>query len=321
MKNYAQIAGIGGHLPPRAVENSQLPDLGVDTSDEWIQSRTGIRRRHFAGEGETSSSLALPAAREAMAQAGVDAAGLDMIVFATTTPDRIYPSAACLLQHELGAAPCAAFDVQAVCSGFLYALGVAEAMISAGRARCVLAVGAEVFSSIIDPADRSTFVLFGDGAGAAVLRRAERPGVLAVNMKADGRYADKLTVPARVSQGRIIGDPYTRMDGGSVYRFAVTKMAESAEQAVSDAGRRPDWLVLHQANSRIIEAVRMRLKIPEDRCVNCVGECANTSAASIPLALSRFASQFSPGDAVLMAAAGGGFTWGAALVEWTIGGE
>ncbi|MBE8158055.1 MAG: ketoacyl-ACP synthase III [Betaproteobacteria bacterium] len=311
---YAKISGVGGYLPPKTMGNEEL-GARVNTTDEWIKSRTGIHRRHLA-ENETASGLALPAAKAALAQANIKGEELDAIVFATTTPDRIYPASACLLQAELNAAPCAAFDVQAVCSGFLYALAVAESMIAAGRARRVLAVGAEVFSSLLDWEDRGTCVLFGDGAGAAVLEASESPGILAIKVHADGRHADKLTVNARVSGGKILGDPYTRMDGGSVYRFAVAKMTESAQAVIAESGRRPDWLVLHQANSRIIEAVRRRLNVPPERCVNCVGECANTSAASIPLALAQFSPQFSRGDAVVVAAAGGGFTWGAALLEW-----
>ncbi len=315
---YARIAGIGGYLPARRVDNNALAaaPFSVDTSDEWIKSRTGIRSRRFAAEDETAGDLAAKASRQAMAQAKIAGNDLDMIVFATTTPDRIYPSTACLLQKELNAAPCAAFDVQAVCSGFLYALMVAEGMIAAGRAKTVLAVGAEVFSSTLDWRDRSTCVLFGDGAGAVVLRASDSPGILAVDAHADGNYADNLTVNARVRHGKIVGDPYTRMDGGVVYRFAVGKMTESAETVIAAAGRRPDWLVLHQANSRIIEAVRRRLAVPSERCVNCVEECANTSAASIPLALERAAVRFSPGDTILLAAAGGGFTWGAAILQW-----
>ncbi len=312
---YAKIIGVGGYLPPRVVENEAF-SKSLDTSDEWIYSRTGIRRRHLATAEQTSSDLALPAAKDALKQAGIAASELDMIIFATTTPDRIYPASACFLQAALGAAPCAAFDVQAVCSGFLYALAVGEGMIAGGRAKNVLVVGAEVFSSILDWQDRVTCVLFGDGAGAAVLQASDTPGILATEIRADGSYADKLTTPGRVYNGKIVGDPYTRMDGGTVFRFAVAKMFESAESVIKKAGRRPDWLVLHQANSRIIEAVRRRLQIEPEQCVNCVDECANTSAASIPLALTRFAHKFSPGDTVLVAAAGGGFTWGAALLQW-----
>ena len=315
---YAKIAGVGGYLPPTVVENDALsaPPFSVETSDEWIRARTGIRRRRIANDNETSASMAAIASRDALSAANVQGDNLDMIIFATTTPDRIYPASACLLQKELNAAPCAAFDVQAVCSGFLYAVAIAEGMIAAGRAKTVLAVGAEVFSSTLDWRDRSTCVLFGDGAGAAVLRASETPGILAAEIRADGNYADKLTVNAKVRGGKVVGDPYTRMDGGAVYRFAVAKMTESAQNVIAQAGRNPDWLVLHQANSRIIEAVRKRLNVSAERCVNCVDDCANTSAASIPLALAKFAPQFASGDSVLLAAAGGGFTWGAALLQW-----
>ena len=316
-RTYAKVTGVGGYMPADTVDNVELgARFGVETSDEWIKSRTGISRRHLAAEDESVCDMSYKASCEALSQANITGADLDMIVLATTTPDRIYPATACLLQHQLGAAPCAAFDVQAVCSGFLYALATAEAMIAAGRAKTVLAVGAEVFSATLDWQDRSTCVLFGDGAGAVVLSASSTPGVLSVNLHADGQYADKLTVKARLRGGKLEGDPYTRMDGGTVFRFAVLKMAESALQAIEEGGRQPDWLVLHQANSRIIESVRKRLDIPLEKCVNCVDECANTSAASIPLALARFAPKFSPGDVILLAAVGGGFAWGAALIEW-----
>ena len=312
---YAKIAGVGGYLPPQVVENDEL-GRRVNTTDDWIKSRTGILRRHIAASGECSSDLALPAAKQALEAADMSGEDIDMIIVATTTPDRIYPATACLLQHKLNAAPCAAFDVQAVCSGFLYAFSIGDSMISAGSADNVLVVGAEVFSGILDWDDRSTCVLFGDGAGAVVLRSSDTPGVLATDIHANGKYADYLTVNAQVRDGKVIGDPFTRMDGGMVYRFAVTKMVESAQRVIDKSGRRPDWLVLHQANSRIIEAARARLGVAPDRCVNCVGECANTSAASVPLALAKTSHLFSAGDIILIAAAGGGFTWGAALVEW-----
>lgn len=311
---YARIAGVGGHLPQRVVENSDLQAF-VETSDEWIHSRTGIRRRHLAADGELSSDLALPAARQALSRAGIDAAALDMIIFATTTPDRIYPATACLLQAKLGIAGCAAFDVQAVCSGFLYALSIGEAMIGAGRANTVLVIGAEVYSHILDWQDRGTCVLFGDGGGAAVLTAADAPGILAAHLHADGRYADKLTVNAHVKNGELLGDAHTRMDGSVVYRFAVDKMSRTAQTAA--AGGAIDWLVLHQANSRIIDAVRKRLQVAEEKTLMTVGEHGNTSAASIPLLLNAEAARFKPGDRLLMAAVGGGFTWGAVYLEWS----
>lgn len=310
---YARIIGVGGHLPPRVMENDELRQY-VDTSDEWIQTRSGIQRRHIAGEGELCGDLALPAAQQALSVAGVQADELDMIIFATTTPDRIYPATACLLQAKLNAGECAAFDVQAVCSGFLYALAVGEAMIVAGRAQRVLIVGAEVYSHILDWSDRATCVLFGDGAGAAVLAASDTPGVLAVRLHANGQYADKLTVHAHIKGGKVHGDAHTRMDGATVYRFAVDKMSEAARSAAGEGDI--DWLVLHQANRRIIDAVRKRLKVPQEKTVYTVADHGNTSAASIPLALSAKAGDFKPGDHLLLAAVGGGFTWGAAYLQW-----
>ena len=310
---YARITGLGGHLPEKIVGNDDLEKI-IDTSDAWIASRTGIRSRRIAADGELASDLALPAARSALANANIDACALDMIIVATTTPDRIYPSTACLLQEKLSAAPCAAFDVQAVCSGFLYALSVGEAFIVAGRAMRVLVVGAEVYSHILDWQDRGTCVLFGDGAGAAVLETSETPGIRHAKLYADGAYADSLTVAAHVKDGKLIGDPYTRMNGSVVFRFAVSKMSEAAEEVLD--GAHADWLVAHQANSRIIESVRKRLDVPPEKTVLTVAEQGNTSAASIPLALSANADKFRPGDNIVLAAVGGGFTWGAVLLTW-----
>lgn len=310
---YARITGIGGHLPPRIVDNNEL-SRRIDTSDEWIHSRTGIRRRRLAGDDELCSDLALPAAQQALQRAGIGAEALDMIIFATTTPDRIYPATACLLQARLGAGSCAAFDIQAVCSGFLYALAVGEAMIKAGQAQHILIVGAEVYSHILDWQDRNTCVLFGDGAGAAVLTASTQPGILSIRLYADGNYADKLTVNAHIKDGALSGDAYTRMDGATVYRFAVEKMSEVAREVTGD--RSIDWLVLHQANSRIIDTVRRRLGVTEEKTLYTVAEHGNTSAASIPLALNEKAETFQRGDRLLLAAVGGGFTWGAAYLQW-----
>ena len=315
---FSRIIGLGAKLPERALSNDDLREF-VDTSDDWIRARTGIASRRIAADGELAGDLALPAARDAMAQAGVDGADLDLIVFATTTPDRIYPASACLLQAKLSAAPCAAFDVQAVCSGFLYALGIADAMIRAGSASRALVVGADVYSHILDWTDRGTCVLFGDGAGAAVLESAEAPGVLGCKLRADGTHADRLTVPAHLERGKIVGDPFTRMHGASVYRFAVEKMTSACNEVLSGAqvgADAVDHFIPHQANSRIIGATRERLGIAEDKTVMTVAEHGNTSAASIPLALASAAERFRNGDNILMAAVGGGFTWGAALVRW-----
>lgn len=312
---YSAVVGVGGHLPERRIDNNALREW-VDTSDEWVRGRTGIRYRHLAAPGELAGDLALPAAKKALAQAGVKAAELDAIIFATTTPDRLYPATACLLQAALDAAPCAAFDVQAVCSGFLYALTIGDTMIRARQARRVLVVGAEVFSHIIDWRDRATCVLFGDGAGAAVLAASDKPGIVATKIAADGRYADKLTVNAHVKDGKLEGDPYTRMDGAAVYRFATEKMAEASRDVMRflPDGKSPDWFVPHQANSRIIDAVRKRLGIARERTLFSVADHSNTSAASVPLAMA--AGEFQSGDNILLAAAGGGFTWGAALLVW-----
>ena len=312
-KRYARIVGLGHCLPERVLDNDGLRDY-VDTSDEWIRSRTGIAQRHLAAEDQLSSDLALPAAKEALQAAQLAASDLDGIIFATTTPDRIYPSTACLLQRRLGGAPGFAFDVQAVCSGFLYALAVAEAFVAAGRAERLLVVGAEVYSHILDWNDRNTCVLFGDGAGAAVVTASDSPGIRSAHLYADGSYADCLTVNGHVRGGRVEGDAFTRMDGSVVYRFAVEKMSAAAATAL--AGHQADWLVLHQANSRIIEAVRKRLRVPTERTVSTVADHGNTSAASIPLALSISHQRFSSGDNVLVAAVGGGFTWGALLFTW-----
>lgn len=319
---FSRITGLGAHLPARSFSNDDLREF-VDTSDEWVRSRTGIARRHLAAPGELSGDLALPAARQALECAGISGADLDLIVFATTTPDRVFPATACLLQAKLQAAPCAAFDVQAVCSGFLYALGIADAMICAGRARRALVVGAEVYSHILDWSDRGTCVLFGDGAGAAVLESSDAPGVLAVRLFADGSHADRLTVPAHLERGELKGDPFTRMHGASVYRFAVEKMADACVKVMSDAHMNSDdvhHLVVHQANSRIIEATRRRLHIPPEKTVMTVENHGNTSAASVPLALKDSESKFRDGENILMAAVGGGFAWGAALVRWNNGG-
>ena len=315
---FSRVAGLGAKLPERVFSNDDLRAF-VDTSDEWIRARTGIARRHLAAPGELAGDLALPAAREAMAQAGVGGSDLDMIVFATTTPDRIYPATACLLQAKLDAAPCMAFDVQAVCSGFLYATGIADAMICSGRASRALVVGADVYSHILDWSDRGTCVLFGDGAGAAVLEASESPGVVGVRLFADGRHADRLTVPAHLEKGKITGDPFTRMHGASVYRFAVEKMTDACHKVLADAHMSADsirHLVVHQANSRIIEATRMRLGVAPEKTVMTVMNHGNTSAASIPLALKESEGRFEEGDDILMAAVGGGFTWGAALLRW-----
>jgi 3-oxoacyl-[acyl-carrier-protein] synthase-3 len=315
----ARIIGTGSYLPPRIVTNDELARR-VDTSDEWIVSRTGIRQRHLADESQTSSDLALEASREALRAAGIGAQALDLIIVATSTPDYVFPSTACLLQAKLGARGGTAFDVQAVCSGFVYGLGVADSFVRAGEARAALVVGAEVFSRILDWNDRSTCVLFGDGAAAVVLRADERPGVHATVLHADGAQAGILSVPGNVCGGRIVGSPFLRMDGPAVFRYAVRVLDEVARETVAKCGMRLsdiDWLIPHQANIRILDATVKKLGLPPERLVVTVDRHANTSAASVPLALDVACrdGRIKPGQRVMLEGVGGGFTWGASLVE------
>ncbi len=316
---HARIVGTGGYLPPRVVTNAELAQR-VDTSDEWIVSRTGIRQRHIADESQSSSDLALEASREALRSAGVRPSDLDLIIVATSTPDYVFPSTACLLQAKLGVGACAAFDVQAVCSGFVYGLGVADSFIRAAESRRALVVGAEVFSRILDWSDRSTCVLFGDGAAAVVLRADERPGVHATVLHADGGHAGILSVPGNVCGGRIVGSPFLRMDGPAVFRYAVRVLDEVARETVAKCGLGLgdiDWLIPHQANIRILDATVRRLGLPRERLVVTVDRHANTSAASVPLALDVACrdGRIKPGHRVMLQGVGGGFTWGASLVE------
>jgi 3-oxoacyl-[acyl-carrier-protein] synthase-3 len=315
----ARIVGTGSYLPPRVVTNAELARR-VDTSDEWIVSRTGIRQRHIADESQTSSDLALEASREALQAAGVKANDLDLIIVATSTPDYVFPSTACQLQAKLGVRGCTAFDVQAVCSGFVYGLGVADSFVRAGESRSALVVGAEVFSRILDWSDRSTCVLFGDGAAAVVLRADERPGVHATVLHADGAQAGILSVPGNVCGGRIVGSPFLRMDGPAVFRYAVRVLDEVARETVAKCGMRLgdiDWLIPHQANIRILDATVKKLGLPPERLVVTVDRHANTSAASVPLALDLACrdGRIKPGQRVMLQGVGGGFTWGASLVE------
>lgn len=321
---HSRITGTGSYLPPRRVTNedlaSELASTGVETSDQWIVERTGIRARHFAAPDVASSDLALPAAQNALAAAGVQASDIDLIVVATSTPDMVFPSVASILQRKLGIAGCAAFDVQAVCSGFVYALTVADAMIRTGAARKALVVGAEVFSRILDFTDRTTCVLFGDGAGAVVLEASETPGILASDLHADGRYVDILCVPGHVSGGHVIGSPLLKMDGQAVFRLAVNVLEQSARTVLAKAGRSEadiDWLIPHQANIRIMQGTAKKLKLPPEKLVVTVDEHGNTSAASIPLALDAAVrgGKVRQGDTVLLEGVGGGFTWGAVLLD------
>jgi len=315
---YSRIVGTGSYLPPRVVTNADFA-ARLDTSDAWIRERTGIVQRHIADEAQTSSDLALEASRAALQAAGVKPAEIDLIVVATSTPDYVFPSTACLLQAKLGIRNCPAFDLQAVCSGFVYALATADSFLRAGTHRRALVVGAEVFSRILDWNDRGTCVLFGDGAGAVVLAPGERPGLHASVLRADGSHAGILSVPGNVCGGRIVGSPYLQMQGSQVFKFAVKVLDEVARETVAAAGMRLediDWLIPHQANVRILEATARKLGLPLDRLVVTVDHHGNTSAASVPLALDEFvrAGKIRAGHRVMLQGVGGGFTWGASLV-------
>ena len=315
---YSRIVGTGSYLPPRVVKNEEFA-ARLETSDAWIRERTGIVERHIADASQTSSDLALEASRAALAAAGVRAEDIDLIVLATSTPDYVFPSTACLLQAKLGIKNCPAFDLQAVCSGFVYALATADNFIRAGTHRRALVIGAEVFSRILDWNDRGTCVLFGDGAGAVVLAAGERPGVHASVLRADGSHAGILSVPGNVCGGSIVGSPYLQMQGSQVFKFAVKVLDEVARETMAAAGMQLgdiDWLIPHQANVRILEATARKLGLPLERLVVTVDHHGNTSAASVPLALDEFvrAGKIRPGHRVLLQGVGGGFTWGATLV-------
>ncbi len=325
MSSFSRIAGTGSALPERKISNdelaAELAARGVQTSDDWIVSRTGIRSRHFAEAGTTSVDLGEQAARRALESAGLQPADIDLIIFATSTPDMIFPSNAALIQGRLGVAGAAAFDMQAVCAGFVYALAVADQFVRSVMAHHALVIGAEVFSHILDFSDRTTCVLFGDGAGAVVLSASEQPGVLACALHADGRQAGILCTPGRVSGGAVTGHPFLRMDGQAVFKQAVHVLEDVAREALARAGRTPadvDWMVPHQANIRIMTHTAKKLGIPVDKVVVTVDQHGNTSAASIPLALDTAvrAGQIQRGDTLLFEAVGGGLTWGAALVDY-----
>jgi 3-oxoacyl-[acyl-carrier-protein] synthase-3 len=324
MKPYSRIIGTGSYLPPRRLTNSELvADLatrGVESSDQWIVERTGIRARHFAAPDVCSSDLGLEAARRALEAAQCQPKDLDLIIVATSTPDMVFPSTACILQDKLGANGCPAFDVQAVCSGFIYALTIADAMIRTGAASRALVVGAEVFSRILDFQDRATCVLFGDGAGAVVLQASESPGILASDLHADGKYSGILCVPGQVSGGQVLGDPLLKMDGKAVFKLAVAVLDEAARATLAKAGKTTsdiDWLIPHQANIRIMQSTARKLELPMDKVVVTVDQHGNTSAASIPLALDSAvrAGKVKPGELLLLEGVGGGFTWGAVLLH------
>ena len=325
MSGFSRIKGTGSYLPPQRLSNqdmvAMLAQRHIETSDDWIVERTGIRARHFAADGVTCSDLAVPAARQALEAAGRRAEEVDLIIVATSTPDMVFPSVACLVQQKLGIHGCAAFDVQAVCSGFVYALTVADAMIRTGSARCALVIGAEVFSRILDFNDRTTCVLFGDGAGAVVLEASDAPGILASELHADGRHVGILCVPGSVSGGQVTGSPLLTMDGPAVFKLAVNVLDSVARAVLAKAGRVEadiDWLIPHQANIRIMLGTARKLKLSADKLVATVHEHGNTSAASIPLALDVAVrdGRVKRGDTLMLEGVGGGFTWGAVLLDY-----
>ena len=321
---HSRITGTGSHLPPHRVTNAELAARlaadGIETSDAWIVERTGIRARHFVAPGVQTSDIAVDAARHALDAAGRKPEDIDLVVLATSTPDMVFPSTACIVQRKLGIHGGAAFDVQAVCSGFVYALALADSMIRTGLASKALVIGAEVFSRILDFRDRTTCVLFGDGAGAVVLEASDEPGILASELHADGRHVDILCVPGQVAAGAVTGDPFVRMDGQAVFKLAVGVLDSVSRSVLAKAGRSADsvhWMVPHQANIRIMHSAARRLGVPAERLVVTVDEHGNTSAASIPLALDVAvrSGRIEPGQSVLLQGVGGGFTWGAVLLD------
>jgi len=332
MSLFSRITGTGSYLPPRRLTNAdlvaELATLGVESSDEWIVERTGIQARHFAAPDVVSSDLAFEACKKALAAAGRQPQDIDLIIVATSTPDMVFPSTACILQHKLaqiddpaaGIAGAAAFDVQAVCTGFIYALTVADAMIRAGNATRALVVGSEIFSRLLDFQDRTTCVLFGDGAGAVVLEASDTPGILSTDIHANGKHVGILCVPGHVSNGNVLGDPFLKMDGQAVFKLAVGLLEDAAHAVLNKAGVQEseiDWLIPHQANIRIIQSTAKKLKLPMDKVVLTVQDHGNTSAASIPLALDTAvrAGQVKPNQTLMLEGVGGGFTWGAVLLK------
>ncbi len=325
MARYSRITGTGSYLPPRRLTNAdlalELATKGVETSDDWIVERTGIQVRHFAAPDVCSSDLGVEAAKKALEAAGLLPGDIDLIIVATSTPDMVFPSVACILQNKLGIAGCAAFDVQAVCSGFVYALTVADAMIRTGSASKALVIGAEVFSRILDFSDRTTCVLFGDGAGAVVLEASDTPGILASDLHADGKHVGILCVPGTVSGGKILGDPLLKMDGPAVFKLAVGVLESAARATLAKANLTDadiDWLIPHQANIRIMQSTAKKLKLPLEKLIVTLDQHGNTSAASIPLALdaSVRSGKIKKGDTLMLEGVGGGFTWGAVLLNY-----
>ena len=324
MSRYSRITGTGSYLPPRRLTNAdlvaELATQGVESSDDWIVERTGIRARHFVDAGMSSSDLGVQAALQAMEAAGVKPEEIDLIIVATSTPDMVFPSTAALIQHKLGIAGCPVFDVQAVCTGFIYALTVAHALIQTGTANKALVIGAEVFSRILDFKDRTTCVLFGDGAGAVVLEASDVPGILATDIHADGKHAGILCVPGHVSGGSVLGDPVLKMDGQAVFKLAVGVLEETARASLAKANLTDadiDWLIPHQANIRIMQSTARKMKMSMDKVIVTVDQHGNTSAASIPLALDHAVRNgtIQKGQTLLLEGVGGGFTWGSVLLK------
>ncbi len=325
MATYSRITGTGSYLPPDRLTNTDLAErlaaTGVETSDDWIVERTGIRARHFAAADVCCSDLGVEAAKRALQAADLQPGDIDLIIVATSTPDMVFPSTACILQNKLGIAGCPAFDIQAVCSGFVYALSVADAMIKVGSASKALVVGAEIFSRILDFSDRTTCVLFGDGAGAVVLEASDSPGILATDLHADGKHVGILCVPGHVSGGKVTGDPLLKMDGQAVFKLAVGVLDSAARATLAKANLTEadiDWLIPHQANIRIMQSTAKKLKLPLDKLIVTLDQHGNTSAASIPLALDVAvrSGKVKKGDTLMLEGVGGGFTWGAVLLKY-----
>ena len=317
---YAQILGTGSYLPAKRVSNDDLAKR-IDTSDEWITTRTGIKARHLAADNEKTSDLAVQAALKALEDAEIPAQEIDLIIVATATPDMQFPATATIVQNKLGIEGCPAFDVQAVCAGFMYAITTANAYIRSGMAKKALVIGADIFSRILDWNDRATCVLFGDGAGAVVLGASEEAGIIHSKLHANGAHLDLLKVPAQMSEGAVCGSPFVTMDGQGVFKFAVKQLAAVADEVITEAGYSADqidWLVPHQANKRIIESTAKHLGLSMDKVILTVAEHANTSAASIPLALDAGIrdGRIRRGQMLLLEGIGGGFAWGALLMKY-----
>lgn len=317
---YSKIIGTGSYLPKKILTNHDLESV-VDTSDSWIRSRTGIEQRHIAAENEMASDLAVNACFNAIESADISASKIDLIIVATTTPDMTFPSTACILQNKLGIKDSPAFDVQAVCSGFVYALATADMFIRAGRCNTALVVGTEIYSRLLDWNDRSTCVLFGDGAGAVLITKSDQPGILSSHLHANGNHYNTLSLPGSISHGKIQGNPFITMEGNTVFKFAVKVMEEIVYEALSENNLQIsdiNWLIPHQANIRIIQSTAKKLGIPMDKVVTTIAKHGNTSAASIPLALDIAVrdKRIKPNQYVLLEGVGGGFTWGAVLIRW-----